>query len=192
VKEPRCHAGIVEIAVAKLLNYRQYTIVPNVSWGLGLSHECDLLALDDQDRFTEVEIKVSLSDLKADFKKTHKHFSKFISRLVYALPARLYAKHADLIPKEFGVIVIEFTPAIYYHGVRVGNPQIDSTGAVIGNFKAKWERRVKHYKHAEKPSPATIRKFMSLGCMRIWDLKQHCARSEQRITDAKRKTGVMA
>ncbi len=146
----------VEIAVSNLINYRTNTIVPNVSWGLGLYHECDMLVLDSQDRFTEIEIKVSASDLKADFKKTHGHYSKIISRLVYALPREIYEKHGSIIPRNCGVIVLEY--------IEIGERKI---------LKATWERVVKHNKLKEKPSPKVIRKFMELGCMRIWTLKKH-------------------
>lgn len=64
---PKPNTQDMELAVTGLLNFRVYTIVPNVSWGLGLGHECDLLALDQQRRFTEIEIKISKSDLVRDF-----------------------------------------------------------------------------------------------------------------------------
>ena len=150
------HAGQVESAVAVLINYRKNVIVPNVSWGLGLFHECDMLVLDGQNRFTEIEIKVSASDLKADFKKEHGHKSKIISRLIYAMPIELCQKYQDLIPKHCGIIAVrEYT-------------RYNLTG-----YKAEWFRMCKHDKSKEKPSAQTIRKFMELGCMRIWTLKAH-------------------
>lgn len=63
--------------------------------GLYLNHECDLLVLDKNNRFTEVEIKISMSDLKADFKKYHAHKAKYISRLVYAIPHDLLDKSME-------------------------------------------------------------------------------------------------
>lgn len=150
-KEPKIHAGHVECAVAKLIGWRTHTIVPNVSWGLGLNHECDMLILDSQERFTEVEIKVSASDLKADFRKDHGHKSKIISRLVYAMPVRLYDKLGDIIPKSAGIITVEWDQ---YH------------------FVAYWRRNVRHYKTG-RPDQKQIKKFMALGCMRIWTLKNH-------------------
>jgi len=148
------HSGQMELAVAELIGYRQHTIVPNVSWGLGLRHECDMLILDSQGRFTEVEIKVSKSDLKADFNKTHGHSSKIISRLVYAIPDFMLDLALELVPQGCGIIVVnakEMNGVIYY--------------------KAKWRRIPKHNKRAEKPDQKTINKFYHLGCMRIWSLK---------------------
>lgn len=164
------HAGHVESAVAVLINYRKHVIVPNVSWGLGLNHECDMLILDDQNRFTEVEIKVSASDLKADFKKEHGHKSRFISRLIYAMPIELCEKYKDLIPAHCGIIAVrEFNP----------------WGYEISGYKAEWFRMCKHDKTKEKPSPQTIRKFFELGCMRIWTLKSH---NNNRNAKAKNKS----
>lgn len=152
----KLHAGHIEIAVASLLNYRIYTIVPNVSWGLSLRHECDMLALDTKGRFTEIEIKISLSDLKADFKKGHNHSSKFISRLIYAIPFELLEKAFPLIPDHCGIIVVKTIE------------RFNTT-----SYIAEWQRQCKHDKSKQKPDQKTIEKFYQLGCMRIWSLKKH-------------------
>ena len=150
-KQPKIHSGHIEVAVARLLNYRVYTIVPNVSWGANLRHECDMLAIDGGGRLTEIEIKISMSDLKADFKKKHNHESKIISRLVYAMPEKMIEKGLPLIPKWSGIISVRWT----------GN-----------SFKAKWVRLARH-RHEGKPTDGQIKNIMRLGCMRIWSLKEH-------------------
>ena len=98
----------LEKAVVRLLNPRLNAIVPNVSWGLGLRHECDLLVLDARNRFTEIELKVSKADLKRDFQKPHGHSSDFISRLVYAVPLELLETAIELVPKQHGIIVADW------------------------------------------------------------------------------------
>lgn len=65
----KLNARDIEIAIAKMFNYRMNVIVPNVSWGLGLRCECDLLIVSQRRYATEIEIKVSKSDIKADKKK---------------------------------------------------------------------------------------------------------------------------
>lgn len=161
-KKPRLHAGHMEIAVARLFGIRRHTIVPNVSWGLNLSHEADLLILDKSGRFTEVEIKISLSDLKADFNKPHGHESKFITRLVYACPEDLCEYAGQNIPKHAGLIRVVWNP---YGGI----------------FMAEWVKKVRHSTYKVKPDDSTVLKFMSLGCMRIWTLKQALINSKQRL-----------
>lgn len=158
-KTVKLHAGHIEVAVAKLLNYRVYTIVPNVA--SLFMHECDMLALDTHGRFTEIEIKVTASDLKADFKKTHGHKSEYISRLIYAMPIQLCEKYAQLIPKECGIISV-------HHSLPPSNCS-DCKGYVY----ALHYRVVKHQKQKKLPTNTMINDFMRLGCMRIWSLKEH-------------------
>ena len=152
--DKRPHSGDMELAVAILIGFRQHAIVPNVSWGLGLNHECDMLVLDSKDRFTEIEIKVIKSDLLADFKKTHGHESKIISRLVYAVPDYLLDSAIELVPRHQGIIAVK---------------SIEINGTMV--FKAHWVRIPKHNKLTQPLSQAKIRKFMELGLMRIWTLK---------------------
>lgn len=149
--QPKINASRIEIAVANLVGYRNHIIIPNVSWGLGLNHECDLLILDSKNRFSEVEIKISLPDLKADFKKRHCHKSKIISRLIYAVPDFLKEIALELIPPKTGLISIK-----WYNN----------------KYKAEWIVMCCHDKTKENPSDEIIKKFMALGCMRIWSLKE--------------------
>lgn len=158
VKEPKPRCDYMEIAVADLIGFREHCIVPNVSWGLGLGHECDLLVLDSKDRFTEVEIKISMSDLRKDFKKGHGHRSDLITRLVYAVPQRMTEKAKELIPSQHGIIEVRWQPT-------------------SERFTAIWVRQCKHRK-TQPPSQDRIRKFMHLGLMRIWSLKKALNRKQ--------------
>jgi hypothetical protein len=152
----KLNAGHIELAVAKLIGYRRHTIVPNVSWGLGLNHECDLLVLDEKGRLTEIEIKISKSDLKADFKKMHGHTSNIISRLIYAVPVEMEDYTLTLIPKNAGLISVKH----YEQNNRI-------------LCFAHWVRRCVHDKNKDMPDRRTLEKLYQLGCMRIWSLKQH-------------------
>lgn len=144
----------MEIAVVNLLDYRRHEIVPNVSWGI-VNHECDLLCLDGNGRFTEIEIKISRSDLKADFSKTHNHSSKMISRLVYAVPSEILDTAIELCPKHCGIIEVTTTDGKYDTKV----------------FEAHWYRMCRH--NGNRPTEIQINQFRRLGLMRIWTLKQH-------------------
>ena len=62
-------AAEIEVVVAQYFDPRRNVIVPNVWWGWGLRHECDLVVMTKTGYAYEVEIKVSRSDLKADLKK---------------------------------------------------------------------------------------------------------------------------
>lgn len=79
-------------------------------------YESDVLAITSSKLVTEVEVKVSLSDFKADFKKTAKHYrlSKGIddnygahipNRFYFACPSELI--HIDMIPPYAGLIYVK-------------------------------------------------------------------------------------
>lgn len=150
---PKLHSGHMELAVVDLIGYRRHTVVPNVSWGLGLNHECDMLVLDDSNRLTEIEIKISKSDLKADLKKWHQHNSKIITRLVFAIPYSLIDEVMTLLPPNVGIITVEWNQ-------------------YSGKYEARWYRMSKHRKAIQEVSNEKIRKLLELGCMRIWSLKR--------------------
>lgn len=169
----KLHAGYMEIAVANLIGWRQNTIVSNVSWGLGLNHECDMLVLDQNQRFTEIEIKISKSDLKKDFKKPHNHSSTFISRLVYAVPAELVEYALSIIPDGTGLIQV-------WHN--------DDDDGI--HCSAQWVRRCRYDPRKQNPNQGTINKFYHLGCMRIWSLKQHRIENRFSYERARQITGV--
>lgn len=158
----KIHAGIVELAVVKLFDYRRHYCVPNVSYGWGLNHEADLIIVDKNQKVTEVEIKVTHQDLVADFKKAHGHRSKLIGRMYYAIPEYLLDKGLPLIPSKYGVIVIH-------------EKTIDGfNGNILGTYYvAKFYRQCRHDKNYEGISKDQLLKLLDLGCMRIWTLKTH-------------------
>ena len=72
----------MECAISDLFEYRRCVIVPNISWGFKI-HECDMLVIRQTNYAVEIEIKRSISDLKADFKKKHDHSDDRIKELFY-------------------------------------------------------------------------------------------------------------
>lgn len=88
----------IEVALAKTdkFNYIKNVIAFNVN-GLGYSlfinHECDMLVLSKSGYLTEIEIKRSWSDFKADFKKKHSHESAdLIKSFYYCIPLSILDK----------------------------------------------------------------------------------------------------
>jgi hypothetical protein len=159
MKPKPLHTGDMEVALARFFNYRVYTIVPNVSYGFGLNHECDLLLLDKKLRLTEVEIKISRSDLRADFKKTHGHRSRYISRLIYAVTEDILDTALEIVPKENGIVVVKQR--------QIGNPE---TGHVVN--RCEWVRQCQHDKTKQPITESRALELTRLGCMRIWSLKE--------------------
>ncbi len=71
----------IECALATYFDPRRNLIVPNVWWGMGLNHECDLMVMTRSGYVYEVEIKTSKADLVRDLKKPHGHGDDKIRKL---------------------------------------------------------------------------------------------------------------
>jgi hypothetical protein len=136
----------LEIAVARHVGYRDKLIIPNVSWGL-LHYECDMLVVQLGSRMAwEIELKTSASDIKADLKKSHGHFSKKIKRFSFAVPEKLV--DCEYLPKDCGLLTVGETDKVK----TIRPPRIN--------------------KSARPLTEAEINKLYHLGCMRIWTLKE--------------------
>ncbi len=96
----------VEIAMMRALGIRQNLIVPNISWGIAGLHECDLLSLSSSGYATEIEIKISKSDLLKDSLKSHGHKHDHIKYLYFAVPSILRGVALEVIPERAGLYVI--------------------------------------------------------------------------------------
>lgn len=79
---------------------RNDIIIPNLSWGL-LNHEADLAILNKTGYLTEIEIKRSLSDLRADFKKDVYHCDEHVYRFQYCLPLSIREKALELFAEHW-------------------------------------------------------------------------------------------
>lgn len=140
----------MEIRVARLFNYRTNIIVPNISWGFHLGHECDLLIVSPGRYATEIEIKITASDIRADKKKTHEHRSNRIRQFFFAVPD--YLKDCSDLPEDAGLIVVPSQEKFW---------------------QTKIVRRPRYNKLARPLTDEEYQHLLHLGCMRIWDLKEH-------------------
>ena len=84
--------------------------IPNVLMYLDKGYyEADLIMISKSEYVTEIEIKLTIMDFMADFKKRHFHSSPEVRRLYYAFPEKMYKTHADVIyPQlaELGIGII--------------------------------------------------------------------------------------
>ncbi len=104
----------IEIAVIRQ-KYppRQWMVIPNASWGLGLGYEADLLVISKSGYASEIEIKISVADFKKDLQKEKFTYpprrDKWLNRIkqfYYAFPAELKDKILPLVPDFAGVITV--------------------------------------------------------------------------------------
>lgn len=140
---------------------RRYLCVPNVSYGLGLLHECDLLCMSAAGYLTEVEIKVSVSDLKRDADKGHGHRSGIIKALWFAGPARMTLALLDYAPAGAGIVVV--CDSAYAHAPTW-----------VGKCVVVWPARPR----AGAQAVTAHRRYQlaRLGCLRYWDARAEVER----------------
>ena len=75
---------------------RGYTVIPNIKMDYGC-YEADFCYINQNNFLTEVEIKISISDFKADFKKKNFHNCDHVRSLYYAMPFSMWQKHKEVI-----------------------------------------------------------------------------------------------
>jgi len=163
---PKISTIEIECEIAKYFGIRKNIIVPNISWGLSGMHECDIFIIKPTGFAVEVEIKISKSDLLADFKKDHNHIDRKnrICEFYYAMPKDLYEKCKDLIPEGAGIISTEWYYNAYY---------------------MKWvlhtttQRGATRIKGAKRLTDAEQLKVAKLGTMRIWTLKAKIIKNDK-------------
>jgi len=142
----------MEVALMHYLNVRVNLIVPNLSWGL-INYEADIVSLTKSGYATEIEIKISKSDLKADFKKRIQHNSNYFKYFYYAVPLDMKDFALDIIPERAGLFVVR----------RRDDERV---------LKVIKVRDAKENPMHKKWSDKDRMKLAELGCMRILGLKR--------------------
>ena len=144
----------IEIAVARFFGYRDNLIVPNITWGLGFTHELDVLVMSRAGYVTEVEIKTSAQDLKRDLLKRHGHRSTRIRNHYLAVPENLVELGLATFPPHWGVLKVNFRE----------------------NGGGCWSVRMPKTNKEAKPLMAKeITHLYELASMRVWTLKETLA-----------------
>jgi len=149
----------MEIELARFFDSRANIIIPNVHWGLGLAYEADLVIVNPSRYVTEIEIKVSKGDIKADLsKKYYAHKSRKIKKFFYAVPENLI--DCEYLPLDCGLIVV--------------SEQGKKSRARINkrSNRCRIIRPPRVNSRAEKLTDKEYSHLLHLGCMRIWNLKE--------------------
>lgn len=142
----------IELALALHFNYRRNYIIVNASWGMGLNYEADFISVTPDGYATEVEIKVSKSDLLADLKKAKwAHNGDFIKRVYFAVPTALVETCKEVLPESYGIIEV-------HEGLH-------------GGLKCREVRAAQNRLKARPLSPKEINNMLRLMSMRVWTLK---------------------
>jgi hypothetical protein len=144
----------MEVAVANFMNWRANLIIPNVSWSFFM-HECDLIRISRAGYCTEIEIKISKSDLIADKNKKWGHHHEKISQLYFAIPKYLH-DYIEYIPERAGIIIVDHERKVKLrrtvsHKCKILRPP----------------KKNNNYQFTERE----VKKCLELMAMRIWGLK---------------------
>lgn len=145
----------IELAVANHFCYRRNIIVPNISWGMGLRYEADVVVLRPSDWGIEIEIKVSSADIRADLKKKHQHDSNLFKELWFAVPTAL-SEHL-CIPLRAGIL------------------------SISDKQRVKVLRKPVINKNAIKWTSEQRQKLLHLASMRTWALKKKILKTKEQI-----------
>jgi hypothetical protein len=166
---PKWTAQQVEIAVTQHFNPRRYLIVPNVSFGLFNYHEADMVILAPSNWGTEVEIKVTAADIKADLKKWHQRKEKIIRDVWFAVPEEL--AQDQNIPSYAGII------SVRRWKTKRGKQR----------YFCERKRLPEKNKDSRKFTDIERNKLLRLGCLRILGLKEKLDDKSNKIEELKQR-----
>ncbi len=171
----RMTAQDIEIAVARHFNHRVNLIVPNVHWGWNLRHEADMIIVRQSGYCDEIEIKVTLADIKADAKKHWSHWeSRKIARVWFAVPHWL--AESQYIPKEAGVLSVMRGKSVKTQGGLYKFMPITETDTTFTDVVTVLRpAKLRDRNTREKIGDKDRLKLAELGAMRIWSLKSALA-----------------
>lgn len=160
--ETKLNIHEIELRIAQYFGIRENIIVPNVSWGYFKTHEADMVILTKSGYITEVEIKRSLEDLKADFKKHTNHYEGKVEQLFYAVPVGIADKAWKIIEQSFEGNPVKCGMLVYDEGGGVG-VYMPAPSISMMQRKNKQDNRL----FLEEQN-----RLIRLGVMRYWSLVQ--------------------
>lgn len=151
-----------------LWNKRSDIMIPNLSWGL-LPYEADFVVLSKSGYLTEVEIKRSWEDFKADFKKKHNHDAEQVYYFYYCVPVSIVAKVKEFLIEKYEAESQPWKcPAVLWYNEN-GNVRVavdDSQRCFGSHYASSISPNVKHRKLFLEEQLTVAR----LGQLRYWSL----------------------
>jgi hypothetical protein len=150
-------AADIELALARYFNSRRNFVIPNISWGFRqLNYEVDVMVVTPSRYAYDVEIKVSVGDLKRDASK-HKWLycrdQHYFRRSYFAVPESML-NVIDLIPDHAGVLAVSYNHRQSWYETR------EVRAAAVDN-------------RARKVTEAELAQLGRLAMLRMWDLKHN-------------------
>lgn len=150
-----------------LWNPRTDIMIPNLSWGL-LPYEADFVVVSKSGYLTEVEIKRSWEDFKADFKKKHNHDAEQVYYFYYCVPVSIIGKVKEFLMEKYGEGYSLCAPAVlwYDENGKVREAIDDNLRCFGMHYASSISPNVKHRKLFLEEQLTVAR----LGQLRYWSL----------------------
>lgn len=128
-----------------------YACIPNVFMNVDNGYyEADMILIQYASGFLqEIEIKVSIEDFAADFKKKIYHNHPHVRQFSYAMPTQMWREH------EAEIIKLLDT-----HGVKAGIIVVDEDGIKV-------VRRAKVRKNVGRLKLSEMLYYLRIGCLKI-------------------------
>lgn len=171
-------------------NPRTDLMVPNVSWGL-LPYEADFIIMTPNGYLTEIEIKRSFEDFKADFKKGHKHDDERIYHFYYCVPVGIKDKVIEFLDETYKYSGERSKPALLTYneqgGVTKERYGYSDAGRSIKVRKLFLEEQLKLAKLAAFRYWSTEEKTTGEEMKAIWNKHVEEERRKMEEEDARRK-----
>lgn len=148
----------IQKALGKHL-YLQNICIPNVLMYQRGKHEyeADLIYFGRKSNYlTEVEIKISIQDFRADLRKATYHDHPNVRNFYYAIPSSLYEKHKD---------EIEETIDICNAGLILIDEEMDNKG-ISHCFVKSFHKKAKPRKNAVELTENEKNNYLRIGCMK--------------------------
>jgi len=187
----------------QFFNRKYLCVVPNCNW---TGHECDLLAVTENLRIIDVEIKISRADLKADAKKDKWWHREFLGHWPTVTEMRYSEISNDLRevsrrrPSKYKVTPREWPPKAWKHYYalpkEIWRPELldalpnqnsgillldqDGYPRPVGHaMKVTCLRRATPNRDAKPISPAAAVNIARLASLRMWDTYQRLDELQQ-------------
>lgn len=189
----------------QFFNRKYLVVVPNCIW---TGHECDILAVTENLRIIDVEIKISRSDLKADAKKDKWVTRTFAGygpeeckraedgRLLWRRKPALYDEQRLAWPRKVWKHYYALPEEIWDDSLMgsLGSP---SSGVLLltqvdDQLYVRCRRLAKPCKDADKLSPASAVDIARLASLRMWNAYQQLEATNRNFERGQNTPGTPA
>jgi hypothetical protein len=164
------NSGLVEAAVRRHVDHRANILIPEAEiwWrgpGIGGTYRADFIAITAAGYGTELEVKVSRADWKADLTKPKwGGMPAWVTRFIYVVPMELGIP--DFVPASAGVWHVESRTTFLD----------EDTGRALSDGLRIQVARAPHVLGREKVPQAVIDKWIKSLYYRYWDQRVHAER----------------